>query len=198
MHSHVRRRDGGINMGKTKIEDADITLEEAIVLLEHPPAEKSPRAGSIDYRCGFEAFSLDEVRPAEMVPFVKERFTSPWGGGYVTVRHEAYLDSRNAGVEHVLNLEYGSIIATFGEKSVKGEPFRHATLKFSTATFAGRAGPVPSDGKRPEQEYTGGVIGAVIRLGERILGPLPDGTKGDAQEPQDPKDVEGDTFTLYL
>ncbi len=182
-------------MGKTIIENAEITLEEAIALLEHPPAEKSSKAGSINYDIGFvNCFSLDEVRPAEMVPFVREHFT-PRGSSYVTVRHKAYLDSGSAEVEHVLKLEYGSILGTFGERSVRDAPFRHATLKFSTATFAGRAGPVPSEGKRPEREYAGGLIGAVIKLGERILGPLPDGVREDAQ---DPKDVGGDTFTLYL
>ena len=129
-------------MGKKRIEDADITLEEAITLLEHPQAEKSHKTGSINYKCGFDFFRVDDVKPAEMVPFVKERFTpSHFGNSYVAIRHEAYLDSRSAEVEHVLKLGYGGILGTFGEKSVKGEPFREATLKFSMAKLAG---PVPS------------------------------------------------------
>ena len=167
-------------MGKKRIEDADITLEEAIALLEHPQAEKSSKTGSINYGAGLDLFRVDDVKPAEMIPFVMERFT-PGRSSYVAVRHEAYLDSRSAEVEHVLKLEYGGILGTFGEKSVKGEPFRHATLKFSMAKYAG---PVPSEGKETGQERPGGVIGAFIHLGERILGPLPDGAIEGAPVPQ--------------
>src|SRR3989338_7225436 len=166
-------------MGKKRIEDADITLEEAIALLEHPQAEKSHKTGSIEYHAGFDLFSLDEVRPVEMVPFIRDRFTPKFSNDYVTVHHEAYLDSRSPEVEHVLKLKYGSILGTFGEKRVIDKPFRHATLKFSMARYAG---PVPSEGKETEQERPCGVIGAFIQLGERILGPLPEGSREDAQD----------------
>lgn len=146
-------------MGKKKIKDAEITLEEAIALLKHPLAEKSLKSGSIDYSAGLYNFSLDDVRPADMVSFVREHFTPwssivrehfiPWSKSYVTVRHEAYLDSRSveAEVEHVLKLAYGLILGMFEERTVKDKPLKHATLKFSMAKFAG---PIPRVPPQPE------------------------------------------------
>ena len=72
-------------MGKKRIEDADITLEEAIALLEHPQAEKSHKTGSIEYHAGFDLFSLDEVRPVEMVPFIRDRFTPKFVKQYASL-----------------------------------------------------------------------------------------------------------------
>ena len=74
----------------------------------------------------FNLISLANVRPKDMVRFVKEKFNRQ--NGYVDVRHEVYVGASE--VKHYFNLEAGNVVGRFGERVVRGRTTDSADISF--------------------------------------------------------------------
>ena len=111
--------------GRTLIKDEQVSLEEAVNLLENCSAETK---GELTREGGFNNFRIWDVHPKEFVEYLKKECDDPYGTTFTDGQYEVH--KTKSGEEHKIRLYHGRIQAEIAGETIKGDPYTRIKIQY--------------------------------------------------------------------